>query len=305
MTLQTVNSSHLNARPRQAKWVEAEALDDDTLRLRHSRKLNMLELNVSSQYIWQLCDGQQTVQQILDLFSDAYPQHPDIRNDVESTINGLRDNDFLVFDGGDAALEYLGEVVRLFTPNHELISALEALREFLFTELKILEAETIDSNLEDLLGDEALVNAMALDADSAGSVNDSRVIPYQKAIVLPTLKEGMETITRELAKQLPEIDSEILVSGNAVYLRGSHMGWHSNHSRSDGRIYCSWTEKANSNFFRYQHPISGKIITEWEQPGWNIKSFTIPPPPFRFWHCIGAGSLRLSAGFRYNLPDIT
>ena len=62
-------------------------------------------------------------------------------------------------------------------------------------------------------------------------------------------------------------------------------------------------QKANSNYFRYQHPITGEIITEREEPGWNIKSFTILPKPYRFWLCVGAESLRLSLGFRYYLPE--
>jgi hypothetical protein len=303
MKPQASDTLYLNARPRQAKWVKSEALSNDCIRLKHQRKRHMLDLNQSSQHIWRLCDGNQTIQQLLDLFTNTYPGHANIQQDVEDTIKRLNDNDFLVFDGGDCALEFLGEVVRLFTCNDRLESELETIRTFLFTELKMMQAETLDADFEQLLGEEGLANAMALDADSAASVNDSRVISYGRAMELPTIANSIAIITKELAQQLPEIDSAIEVSGNAVYLKGSHMGWHSNHSRSDGRIYCTWSEKANSNFFRYQHPISGEIITEWEQAGWNIKSFTIPPPPYRFWHCIGAASLRLSVGFRYNLPD--
>jgi len=292
----------MNARPRQATDVEVEELENDCLRLTDKRGLNVLDLNSSSVVIWRHCDGSRTTNELIKLFSDTYPDHKSIAKEVLDAIDSLNNSNLLVFDGGDDALEYQGDVVRLLTPNVKFHNNLENIREFLFTELKVMEAEEVDSNLEKLLGDDALINAMQLDADSAGGVNDSKVISYSRAMKLPSIVESLETIVQEIQIQLPEVKSEIEVSGNAIYLRGSHMGWHSNHSRSDGRTYCSWTEKADSNFFRYQHPITGEIITEWEQPGWNIKSFTIPPKPYRFWHCIGAESLRLSLGFRYNLP---
>jgi len=130
----------------------------------------------------------------------------------------------------------------------------EKLQRFLFGVLRVEETEPLRADAEQLLNQTALDNAKQLDADSAGSIGESCVISYRGVTRSRSFIATANLIIAELNKLCPEIDSEITLRGNAVYVRGSTMGWHSNHSRADGRIYCSWTEKPNTNFFRYQDP---------------------------------------------------
>lgn len=191
--------------------------------------------------------------------------------------------------------------VAYLVPGVELQWQLERIRQFLFGVLRLEETGAIDSDIEGLLGAEALDTAKRLDVDAASRNNDSTIIRYKGSLKSPSFKSCIDTATSELEVLIPESAGRLSISGNAIYLRGAHMGWHSNHSRADHRVYCSWTERPDSNFFRYEHPVSGEIVTEWEEPGWTIKTFGIPSRPARFWHCIGASSLRLSLGFRYHV----
>lgn len=297
-------NSFLTARPRRAPWVEELQSSDAQLRLTNPKTLQSLDLNQSSKLIWTLCEGVHSTAQIIQQLCQAYPQQANLEHEISEIIDALSNGNFLVFDGGRDALEYTGGVVRKHQPNAELESALNEIKDFLLTELKVFDAPEVDGDLEQSLNGEALLRAMLNDADSARSNDDSKVVSYQRAMSIPLIADNVERAISHLHRLLPEVESDIEISGNAIYLRGSHMGWHSNHSRSDGRIYCSWAERDEANFFRYQHPLSGEIVTDWEQAGWNIKSFTIPPRPYRFWHCIGAASVRLSIGFRYNLPKL-
>lgn len=260
-------------------------------------------LNESSSLIWSFCDGEKTGDQLVQELVAAYPEQPGLDVQVEQALQRFLNQQLIVLDGGLDALEMRGGVVRKLIPDTELQWQLEQIRQFLFGALRLEEAMALDSDLDLLLGEEALRNAMRLDVDSASTINDSSVIPYRGALKSRSFKACLNAIKSELASLLPEVKSEIEISGHAIYPAGAHMGWHSNRSRSDGRIYCSWAQKPDTNFFRFQDPLTGEIVTDWEEPGWNIKSFTIPTSASRFWHCIGAGSLRLSLGFKYPLPD--
>ena len=291
-------------RPRRAPGVEKAVLDTEGVRLTPPKGAgSWVDLNPTSTLVWQVCNGERTVEDVLALFRDAYPQNPEVEQEVSTTIEGLLEKEFLLIDGGEGALEYQGEVVRKLDPNFEMQWQLEQIRRVLFGLLRVEDTPPLVSDLDSLLDEKALANAKELDVDSASRIKDSCVIGYQGALKSASFKACANIIIAELEKLLPEVDGGLETSGHAIYLKGSHMGWHSNHSRADGRVYCSWTDLADSNFFRYEHPLSGEIVTEWEKPGWNIKSFTIPPHPARFWHCIGASRLRLSLGFRYNLPE--
>jgi hypothetical protein len=293
----------LHDRPRKSPTANIKSEDNGCIEVSANKGQTYVKLNESASLIWQLCDGEKTASELIELLVDQYPDEPNIGNEVEKLIQDLIAKELILIDGGAESLEYQGDVVRTVTPTVELQWQLEQIRQFLFGAMRLEEAQAMQSDLETLLGNAALANAKSLDVDSASQIDDSRVIPYRGALKSPSMKACLDSIVDELKVLMPEVTTPITISGHAIYLKGAHMGWHSNHSRSDGRIYCSWAQSANSNFFRYEHPITGEIITQWEEPGWNIKSFTIPPATNRFWHSIGANSLRLSLGFRYNLPN--
>lgn len=291
------------AKPRQVSWIDIQSETPAGLSLRNTRLQREHLLNESASAIWKLCDGSRTIADLIDLFEKHYPQHAEVRQDLLAQLNTLLESKLIVLDGGVSALEYSGEVVRTIQPTAELLWQLEKIRQFLMGSTRIEEATPLTSDLEVLLGAEALAKAKHLDVDAAASNSDSTIVPYRAALRGKSFQKCLKKIVRELHASLPGVSSNIQVAGHALYLRGSHMGWHSNHSRSDGRIYCSWSERGESNYFRYVDPLTNEIVTQWEAPGWNIKSFTIPEDTSRFWHCIGANSLRLSLGFRYELPS--
>lgn len=292
----------LGSRPRQAPWVEGLEQTDQSVVLRSNRSIEQVSLDGVAALIWHLCDGSNTVDTITRLFKDAYPNNPNVEHDVTETLSQLSTQNLLILDGGEQALEYQGTVVRQVTPSIELQWHLEQIRQFIFNIMRLTELGGISADVDTLTSQAALQRAKEHDVDAAQNP-DSTVMPFQGALSSASMSEVVNKAVAELKQLLPEVKAPMTLSGNAIYLPGSHMGWHSNRSRSDGRVYCSWADKKDSNFFRYEDPITGKIVTEWEAPGWNVKSFTIPPADARFWHCIGANSLRLSIGFRYNLPD--
>lgn len=54
-------------------------------------------LNATASDIWRLCDGEQTLDEIIDLIAKAYEQQPDeIRPHVNTTIDQFRDEGFLL-----------------------------------------------------------------------------------------------------------------------------------------------------------------------------------------------------------------
>ena len=153
-------------------------------------------------------------------------------------------------------------------PSIELLWQLEKIRRFVFDLLHVIELESLCEDTSILMSSEALDLAKQNDVDGA-SHSDNTTIQVNKILEAPSIQSVLNEIIVELKDLLPDVDANLELSGNALYVRGAHLGWHSNHSRSDGRVYCSWTEKKDSNFFRYEHPDTGEIVTQWEQVGWN------------------------------------
>lgn len=62
-------------------------------------KMTMFHLNQSAAVIWQLCDGQRTVSEIVDFLTSAYPDlSRQLERDVCSTIQQLVEDDVLRLD---------------------------------------------------------------------------------------------------------------------------------------------------------------------------------------------------------------
>ena len=63
-------------------------MDGETLLYRHSLK-KTIYLNESAAAVWQLCDGERTVQQVADILADAYPE---ARAKVVADVNDVIDD---------------------------------------------------------------------------------------------------------------------------------------------------------------------------------------------------------------------
>ena len=140
-------------------------------------------------------------------------------------------------------------------------------------------------------------------------LGQARLLDIQKQGDMTTIREtgGNEnryTFFRysdnwELLKKLVEeqFQEEVISTGYYWYPYGGYCGWHSNSNDIGERIYLVWAQEAGKSFLRYQDPESKKIITDWDQQGWQFKRFTISSEPL-FWHCIGSYTNRVSLGFK-------
>ena len=85
------------------------------------------------------------------------------------------------------------------------------------------------------------------------------------------------------------------ISGCFFYPVNGFMGWHTNHTRNDWRMYIVNSIKGDS-FFRYVQ--DDKIITELDPMGWSYRIFYVGDACNPYWHCVHGGSGRYSIGFR-------
>lgn len=70
-----------------------EELDDEILLYNPSNN-KTLYINKSASVIWQLCNGEQTVGEMIRLIQEAYPEELDnLQDDVLATLSTLKDND--------------------------------------------------------------------------------------------------------------------------------------------------------------------------------------------------------------------
>lgn len=82
----------LDKKPVQKPGYQLETIDNELL-LYHPAETKVMYCNESASLIWQLCDGQHTVQEIIDLLIEAYPTAAgDIANDVQETVQQFLDH---------------------------------------------------------------------------------------------------------------------------------------------------------------------------------------------------------------------
>jgi len=83
----------LDDKPVKNDACRMEELDDEIL-LYHPGNNKTLYINKSASIIWQLCTGEHTVADIVNMIRDAYPSESDrLEEDVLATINDLISND--------------------------------------------------------------------------------------------------------------------------------------------------------------------------------------------------------------------
>lgn len=108
-------------------------------------------------------------------------------------------------------------------------------------------------------------------------------------------------------KTIIQLDSDLnIFFGSAFsavkmyYPPKGFMGWHCNANCPGFNIIMSYT-KTGKGWFRYQDPISGKLITLKDKPGWNAKVAYFghwKEPDKIVWHCARAnGEERLTLAY--------
>ena len=83
----------LDDKPIRNESCHMEELDDEVL-LYNPTNNKTLYINKSASVIWQLCNGEQAVEDIIKMIQEAYPSDDEgLRQDILDTLNSLADND--------------------------------------------------------------------------------------------------------------------------------------------------------------------------------------------------------------------
>lgn len=83
--------------PKQRPDFRLEPLDGELL-LYHPGQTQIMYCNDTASLVWQLCNGQHSVPEIIKLLSEAYPEAADaIAADVESTLQQFAEHGAIEF----------------------------------------------------------------------------------------------------------------------------------------------------------------------------------------------------------------
>jgi len=98
----------------------------------------------------------------------------------------------------------------------------------------------------------------------------------------------------EYIKELYPLSTETVSTGAIYYPANSYMKWHTNSDACGTRVYVSWSDESDKNFFKYK--IGDQIFTDYDKAGVNVREFKVTKEP-PFWHCVGCSTQRLSFGY--------
>jgi len=138
-------------------------------------------------------------------------------------------------------------------------------------------------NWEDYLSEDYL--RLLIDKEVPKNIN-SNLSRLNIESLLPSIKKVVQ-------KVYP--DNFLWCSGYFYYPPTGYMGWHTNHNDPAVRLYINYASEDNKSFFRYFH--NGKVITDYDRKGLNIRKFKCPDKRPYFWHCVGSECDRISIGF--------
>ena len=89
MNLEDLHQSFpLETRPRQSEDYTAEKIPCCWI-LSRAGVDKKIKLNDSSMLIWQLCDGENTVGEMIEALQEAFPDVPDMDRDVQRALDEL------------------------------------------------------------------------------------------------------------------------------------------------------------------------------------------------------------------------
>lgn len=112
-------------------------------------------------------------------------------------------------------------------------------------------------------------------------------------------------LTAELAQVLnrilkPRARMQLFQSGRHLLPRNGYMGWHTNSNVPGFRLYLSHADVGNLSCFRYRDPNSGKVLSDWDEAGWNFRCFRTDLAPL--WHAVLSHTERISLGYGIKFP---
>jgi hypothetical protein len=171
----------------------------------------------------------------------------------------------------------------------------------------------IDNALNELTPEklQALINA----GDDVHGISTSRHISnvicfgekkIKDAILDDDVAQLRRVVDENVSERLQDIFNcnhrlSIASSGHFWYPQGSYMGWHTNSGAPGWRIYINYVEEPGKSFFRYRHPVTGEIITLWDDV-WNMRVFRVTAER-PLWHCVYSNTNRFSLGYVVKIPS--
>ena len=97
MSLQALHEQYpLNARPAQCAGFDVEKIPCCWI-LTHSQSGRKIKLNDSSMLIWQLCEEDNTVGDIIATLQEAFPDVGDIDKDIQRALDELKEEGLIEF----------------------------------------------------------------------------------------------------------------------------------------------------------------------------------------------------------------
>ncbi len=135
-----------------------------------------------------------------------------------------------------------------------------------------------------------------------------------KAIGFPTEVYGIDMMMQQVPEHLRKRVNKVNIDLNSwfgskfcavqmYYPKGGFMDWHNNANCPGYNILFSYNREGDG-FFRYQDPITKKIVTMQDPVGWSAKVGyygSWNEPDKIYWHCAKSNSDRLTFG--YVIPD--
>ena len=105
-------------------------------------------------------------------------------------------------------------------------------------------------------------------------------------------------VTNKLLHIVKELypDRQVVGSGHYYYPKTGYMGWHTNSNQPDDRLYITYASEDKKSFFRYY--VDGKVVTDYDNKGFNFRTFSLSDKEPYFWHCVGSECDRFSFGYR-------
>lgn len=207
----------------------------------------------------------------------------------------------------DLKTDFLDENVKrqvVETVNAQKIAAQQAMKNFI----------PLPTALDELSG-ERLQAMMGAKEDVHGistSRHISNVISFgEKRIKDAVLDAGVDQLRQAVDEQVSDRLQQIfnstkrlsiVPSGHFWYPPQSWMGWHTNSRAPGWRIYINYAEEPGKSFFRYRHPVTGEIITLWDDV-WNMRVFRVTAEN-PLWHCVYSNTNRFSLGYLVKIPSI-
>tara|TARA_Y100000310_G_scaffold339503_1_gene432368 strand:- start:3952 stop:4527 length:576 start_codon:yes stop_codon:yes gene_type:complete len=75
------------------------------------------------------------------------------------------------------------------------------------------------------------------------------------------------------------------------------LSWHTNVKSLKGAqsAFLTYVEEEGESFFRYIDDNTGELITDYDKPGWHMRTWTWDT---YFWHCIYSNTNRISIGIQ-------